>query len=130
MKVTAINPNYQNNRNWAIANKQKGKYAAISEACSIGLSVTKSFTEEDSLLNKSIDFTQTKGLFKGLRAFWSFEKNGNGTRISISTKFEKPAAGFLGEWLLGKFLVERTTRKILLELRYALCKMHDLEGAT
>ena len=58
MKVHALNSSYQNNRDWAINNKKRGKYAALSEACSIGLSVAKSFTEEDSLLNKSIDFTQ------------------------------------------------------------------------
>ena len=67
-----------------------------------------------------INFTQTEGLFKGLKAEWLFEEAGNGTQVSIKTRFEKPNIGSFGEWLLGKFVVERTTRKILQELSWAL----------
>ena len=33
--------------------------------------------------NKSINFTQTKGLLKGLRADWMFEPQDNKTKVTI-----------------------------------------------
>ena len=73
--------------------------------------------------NQSIRFTQSKGLFKGLIAVWTFEEASNGTRVSICTRFAKPKIGTLGEWFLGKFVVERTTRKILSELQSYLVQL-------
>ena len=64
-----------------------------------------------------IDFTQTQGLFQGLKAIWSFESSSNGTLVSILTIFSKPGWTSFGEFLSGKFLVEKTTKKILLELK-------------
>ena len=69
---------------------------------------------------QGIRFTQTKGLFKGLTALWQFSEVSQGTRVSIRTVFSKPQISRLGEWLLGKFVVEDTTRKILSELRNCL----------
>lgn len=68
---------------------------------------------------RKIEFVQTEGLFKGLKAIWLFKNLKNGTRVFIRTSFSKPRIGNVGEWFLGRLLVESTTRKILSELKYA-----------
>lgn len=69
---------------------------------------------------QSIYYTQTQGLFKGLTAVWNFEDLNNGTRVSIRSTFSK--LGLLDKWLLGKFVVESTTQRILAELKHYLEK--------
>lgn len=66
-------------------------------------------------LNKSIDFLQTEGMFKNLKASWMFEPMNVSTKVSIQTTFSKP----LFERFLGEKLVERTTQRILQELKTA-----------
>lgn len=67
---------------------------------------------------KAIRFTQTKGLFKGLTARWSFvSKTPRETRVTICTSFRKAPLTPLGEQLLGAFVVEKVTAKILAELK-------------
>lgn len=67
---------------------------------------------------KVIQFIQTKGLFKGLRARWSFiSKEPNETKVTICTSFRKPYLTPLGERLVGNFVVEKITAKILTELK-------------
>ncbi len=67
---------------------------------------------------KRIQFSQTKGLFRGLKARWSFVPNGrNETKVTICTSFSKPLLSPVGERLLGIFLVERVTARILSELK-------------
>jgi len=68
--------------------------------------------------NRCIQFTQTKGLFKGLRARWSFVSKPDGqTKVTICTSFQKPLFTPVGEMILGRFLVECVTEKILRELK-------------
>jgi len=67
---------------------------------------------------KAIRFTQTKGLFKGLTARWSFvSKTSRETRVTICTSFRKAPLTPWGERLLGTFVVEKVTAKILAELK-------------
>lgn len=67
---------------------------------------------------KAIRFTQTKGLFKGLKARWSFvSKTPTETKVTICTSFRKGPLTPLGERLLGAFVVEKVTTKILAELK-------------
>ena len=73
--------------------------------------------------NQSIRFTQSKGLFKGLTAIWTFKEVNNGTSVSICTRFGKPKIGTFGEWILGKFVIERTTQRILSELQSHLVQL-------
>lgn len=67
---------------------------------------------------KAIRFTQTKGLFKGLTARWSFvPKTPQQTRVTICTSFCKAPLTPLGERVLGTFVVEKVTARILTELK-------------
>lgn len=66
---------------------------------------------------KAIHFRQTKGLFKGLIADWIFEEINGKTKVTIATDFTKPEIGKFGEKIAGHFIVEKTTRKILNELK-------------
>ena len=69
---------------------------------------------------RAIRFTQTKGLLKGMKANWFFDSEDNKkTKVSIKTSFEFkiPAIGFILEKSFSTFLVERTTQKILNELK-------------
>lgn len=67
---------------------------------------------------KYIRFTQTKGLFQGLIARWSFVADGrDSTRVSICTSFRKPFLTPIGERVLGTFIVEKVTGRILSELK-------------
>ncbi len=83
----------------------------------LGLFPTKWTGLGKKVRHRQITFTQTQGLFKGLTAIWSFQEVPDGTEVSIETSFSKPKIGILGEWVLGRFLVEKTTRKILQELK-------------
>ena len=71
---------------------------------------------------RRISFVQTKGLLKGLKAIWEFQQTGPGTcHASIHSEFTKkfPIIGSLVEGPLSKYLVEKTTVKILQELKKA-----------
>lgn len=68
----------------------------------------------DKNKNKSINFTQTKGLLKGLRADWMFEPQDNKTKVTI--RAELRFNSLLGEILerpLGLLFVPNTLIKIL-----------------
>lgn len=70
--------------------------------------------------NKSINFTQTKGLLKGLSADWVFEPQDNKTKVTI--KAELSSNSLLGEIfgkLLGFLFVPNTLIKILSSLKNA-----------
>jgi ribosome-associated toxin RatA of RatAB toxin-antitoxin module len=67
--------------------------------------------------NFAIYFRQDEGLFKNLKAHWVFREEKGQTRVTIKTVFRKKAVGKGGEFLLGKLMVERTTKKILKELK-------------
>lgn len=72
----------------------------------------------EKISGKAIHFTQIQGLFKGLRAHWSFvSRESDQTRVTILTSFSKPAVTPIGEMILGRFLVERTTGRILRDLK-------------
>lgn len=65
-----------------------------------------------------IAFTQTVGMFQGLTADWVFRKvSENETEVSIETIFQKDKLGKAIEHFLGEHLVEKTTKKILLEMK-------------
>lgn len=67
--------------------------------------------------NKGLHFRQTKGLFKGLKADWSFEPIHGKTKVSITTTFSKPwLTSFVETWL-GNAIVQNTTHGILAELK-------------
>lgn len=68
--------------------------------------------------NREIRFEQTEGLFKGLNALWTFNEDNRGTHVSIKTTFTKQLPLFIEAWL-GKNVVEKTTKKILIELKNA-----------
>lgn len=69
--------------------------------------------------NESIDFTQTKGLLKGLKATWLFESlNKNSTRVIIRTQFNfQFFLGRLLEKIIGNLLIPHTTTGILSSLK-------------
>ena len=64
-----------------------------------------------------IFFEQTEGPFKGLTAVWAFEEYADITQATITTTFSKPNLGKFFEYCLGKLVVEKTTGKILKELK-------------
>ena len=66
---------------------------------------------------KIIHFRQTKGLFKDLKAEWSFEYLDGKTKVTITTIFSKPWLTDFGEKFIGKLVVEKVTERILKELR-------------
>ena len=75
--------------------------------------------EGKKIPEKAIRFTQTKGLFRGLVARWSFiEKSPSLTKVRICTAFDKGFLTSFGERVLGKHLVERVTAKLLSELKF------------
>ena len=87
-------------------------------SCLLGCLPTKWFGEGNKKPLKAIRFTQTHGLFEGLRAHWSFiPKNRNCTKVTICTSFKKPMLTPVGESLLGFFIVEKVAVKILKELK-------------
>lgn len=72
--------------------------------------------------NKSIDFIQTKGLLRGLRATWVFEDLRD-DRVKVSIKTQLNFHFFLGkifEKILGNLLIPNTTTKILSSLKYTI----------
>ncbi|GEM_PF-4517895 len=95
VSVNPVNPNYQNNRNWAIANKNKGRHATL---CAIGSTVigcAKTCTETGSLANKVLDVGQ-----KGLDAFRNLEQHLLYKRDDDDLGFDKrerPIAGNVGQ---------------------------------
>lgn len=56
--VLPINTQYQNNPNWALDNKLRGKRAAICEGISLACAALKAFTDDDSKANEVFDFSQ------------------------------------------------------------------------
>lgn len=89
----------------------------------LGLFPTRWYGKGVKNNNQSIRFTQSKGLFKGLTAVWTFNEENNGTVVSIRTQFTQPKIGTWGERFLGKFVIEKTTRKILSELQSHLVQL-------
>lgn len=71
--------------------------------------------------NTSINFVQTKGLLKGLRAVWVFDKlKDNVTRVTIKTQLSFDSFfSRLFEKILGYSLVTNTTTRILSCLKSA-----------
>lgn len=68
--------------------------------------------------NKSINFTQTKGLLKGLRASWVFEPQDNKTKVIIRTELRfNSFFGKIFEKPLGFIFIPNTLTKILLSLK-------------
>lgn len=67
--------------------------------------------------NKAMHFKQTKGLFKGLIADWSFEEINGKTKVNITTIFTKSCLTKLGEKYIGQLIIEKVTRGILTELK-------------
>lgn len=77
--------------------------------------------------NKSIDFVQTKGLFKGLKAYWFFRAvTEDSTVVTIQTSLPPQTSKFkfLIKKLLSCLLVEGTTRRILESLKNA-CERNE-----
>lgn len=71
--------------------------------------------------DKSINFTQTKGLLKGLRADWVFEPQDNKTKVTI--RAELRTNFWMGEMfgkILGSLFVPNTLIKILSSLKNAV----------
>lgn len=70
--------------------------------------------------NKSINFTQTKGLLKGLSADWVFEPQDNKTKVTIKAELSSNSllGGIFGK-LLGFLFVPNTLIKILSSLKNA-----------
>ena len=66
---------------------------------------------------QSIKFFQEQGLFKGLEALWTFTETHQGTLATIATTFSKKWLAPISENILGILIVEKTTRKILMELK-------------
>ena len=55
ISVDPVNPYYHNNRNWAIANKTKGRNATACAVNSTAFGCAKAFTEKGSLINRVLD---------------------------------------------------------------------------
>ncbi len=56
--VNPVNPNYQNNKQWAIANKNKGRNATLCAIGSTAIGCMKTVTEKDSLTSRVLDCGQ------------------------------------------------------------------------
>ena len=56
--INPVNPYYQNNRNWAIANKVKGRNATACAVSSTVIGCAKTFTEKGSSTNWILDIGQ------------------------------------------------------------------------
>ena len=68
--------------------------------------------------NKSINFTQTKGLLKGLRANWIFEPQDNKTKVIIRSELRfNSFLGKICEKPLGFLFIPNILTKILLSLK-------------
>lgn len=103
-----------------IVKQSKKGMIVIVEANLLGIVPSKWIGRGSKEPTDTIRFTQTHGLFKGLKAIWSFSTKSTGTEISIQTTFSKPRLGIFIERILGKFVVEKTTQKILQEISYHL----------
>lgn len=69
--------------------------------------------------NKSIEFSQTQGLLKGLKAIWIFERlENNLTKVTIKTIINFNSIGKMFEKIIVNLLVSKTTSKILSSLKY------------
>lgn len=71
--------------------------------------------------NKSIDFVQTKGLLKGLRAYWIFEDLKNKkVKVTISAKLDSYSLwGRIFAKIIAVILIKKTTYRILQSLKKA-----------
>lgn len=72
--------------------------------------------------NNSINFIQTKGLLKGLKARWTFEDLKDNT-VKVSIRSQIDFIFFLGkifEKFLGVLLIPNTLKRILYSLKYAV----------
>jgi hypothetical protein len=95
MNISKINPAYQNNRNWAIANKTKGRNATF---CAIGSTITgcaKTFTDKDSFINRILDLGQK--LSESLRNFEQYSLYKREDDDLDFDKRQRPIAGNVGE---------------------------------
>ena len=77
----------------------------------LGLFTTEWEGEGRIIFPEKIDFTQTAGLFRGLKAIWSFDESRGNTIVTIATTFSKPHMFKFVESLLGRYVVEKTTKK-------------------
>ncbi len=102
-----------------IKENQKGK-AVFVKASLLGLFPTQWVGRGLKRPFNKIEFSQTHGLFKGLKAAWCFREKNGGTEVAIRTKFSKPWMGSWIEIAVGRLVVENTTKKILRELSYYL----------
>jgi ribosome-associated toxin RatA of RatAB toxin-antitoxin module len=68
---------------------------------------------------ETIDYTQTQGFFKGLKAIWSFQELGESTIVSIDINFKLnlPVIGSFVEHFMGTRKVSKTVKGILSELK-------------
>lgn len=92
--IDPVNPLYHNNRDWAIANKIKGRNATL---CAVGSTVVgciKTFTEKGSFANRILDFGQK--VLEGLRNLEQYLLYGRGDDDAAKDKATKPLAGLVG----------------------------------
>ena len=99
VRINPINPNYQNNRNWAIANKKKGRHATLCAIGSTAIGCMKTVTEKDSLTNRVLDCGQK--VLDGLRNLEQYSLYKREDDDLDFDKRQRPIAGNVGQLACG-----------------------------
>lgn len=95
MNVSRVNPLYQNNRNWAIVNKTKGRNATFCAVSSTALGCIKTVTEKDSFINRTLDFGQkVSEAFRNLEQYSLYKRENDDLDLD---KRQRPLAGNIGD---------------------------------
>ena len=94
VSVIPVNPGYHNNRNWALANKAKGKNATIYAVGATIAGCTKILAEKDSITYTLLNFGhKTLEAFRNLEQYLMYKRNDDDVAKDKATK---PLAGTIG----------------------------------
>ncbi|MBI2996058.1 MAG: hypothetical protein HYY52_05065 [Candidatus Melainabacteria bacterium] len=89
--MNRVEPAYQNNKSWAIANKKKGFNATACALGSTAISCVKTFTEKDSSLNWILDIGQkTLDALRNLEQYLLYKRDDDDLDFD---KRNRPIAG-------------------------------------
>ena len=93
--IESVNPSYQNNKNWAIANKTKGRNSTLCAVSSTALGITKTFTKEGSFVNRLLDSGQKiLDVIRNLEQYLLYKRDDDDLGFD---KVKRPIAANVGE---------------------------------
>lgn len=98
-KVEPVNSNYHDNKNWAIANINKGRNATVYALGSTAIGVAKTFTEKDSFKYWILNIGQK--ICDALRNLEQFLLYGRDDDDLAFDKKNRPIAGNIGQAACG-----------------------------